>query len=357
MCLGQVGNGLPQKGAQRVERGAYCIRDAEGVEVYVLGKRLGSGQAGVVHECYDVATKGKLACKSIPLSILEKKGMLNHALKEIELMQKMGEHSNIVDLRGVYIDSFGMHLIIDLCDGGDLFAYLAKEKLVREPVVAELMGQMVQALAHIHAQGVIHRDIKPENILLVKRSEPSPSSYSSSCLDDPYGRVKEGDFIGSSLIHAGHHQQLPASFGFHLKLADFGLAIDIDQDERPRVSGFCGSPLYMAPEVIRGRLYGPEVDMWSAGVICFTALSGYMPFAGEEDGTSFQEILCSNVRSLIAEEPWSNVSQEAKDFVLRLLCHDQEVRMSAKEALEHPWLQRHSGGWCKSQCVPDVHAR
>eukprot|EP00270_Netrium_digitus_P002396 TRINITY_DN1270_c0_g1_i9.p1 TRINITY_DN1270_c0_g1~~TRINITY_DN1270_c0_g1_i9.p1 ORF type:complete len:340 (+),score=43.06 TRINITY_DN1270_c0_g1_i9:83-1102(+) len=337
MCYVHEERQVPKNGIQRTKRRASCIRDPYGNEVYVLGKLLGAGQVGVVHECYDLATGEKLACKSIPGALLRNEVVLKNTLKEIELMQKMGEHSHVLDLRGVYVDSFGMHLIIDLCVGGDLFAFLAREQVLDEAVAAEMMKQIMVGLEHIHSQGIVHRDIKPENILLGS----SPVFKPHYCMNDS---GKENSDLESFICGPSEDFSDAGLLDLHLKLADFGLAMDINGDEGEKIAGFCGSPLYMAPEVIRGKPYSTEIDMWSAGVICFTALSGFMPFAGGDDGTEFDEILHLDIRSLMLDESWTKISADAKDFVLRLLCRDQDLRMSAQQAVNHPWIQRFCGG-------------
>ncbi|CAI6004229.1 unnamed protein product [Closterium sp. NIES-64] len=268
-----------------------------------LGKQLGQGGTGVVTVCSDLQTGIPVAaCKSVPKSKLQRRDALEELQREVHANRRVRGHAHVVELRGLYEDAQAVHLVMDLCKGGDLYDFLIARSPVAEPVAAEIARQVLLALAHCHAVGVMHRDIKPENILLL-----AP--------DDGSGRV-------------------------HVKLADFGLAVLLRPGQR--AVGMYGSAIYMSPEVVCRRPYGHAVDLWGLGVIVYLALAGYMPFWGSTDEELFLRILRNSPD--FRADPWPRVSPQAVDFIRSLLHSDPAHRPSALAALQHPWIVQHCGG-------------
>ncbi|CAI5943502.1 unnamed protein product [Closterium sp. NIES-65] len=233
---------------------------------------------------------------------------------EVAAMRRVGGHAHVVALRALFEDAESVHLVMDLCAHGDLYDYLIARTTLPEPLAADVTRsywpyttatrqewQILLALHHCHASGVVHRDIKPENILLAAKDE--------------------------------------AAGKLHLKLADFGLAVMLRAGQQ--AVGMYGSAVYMSPEVVCRRPYGAAVDLWGLGVILYTALSGYMPFWGSTDEQLFFRILRNQPDFSIA--PWPSVAPAAIDLVRWLLSSDPAHRPSAAAALHHPWLAQHCG--------------
>eukprot|EP00270_Netrium_digitus_P004337 TRINITY_DN1538_c0_g1_i4.p1 TRINITY_DN1538_c0_g1~~TRINITY_DN1538_c0_g1_i4.p1 ORF type:complete len:458 (+),score=25.06 TRINITY_DN1538_c0_g1_i4:125-1498(+) len=276
-----------------------------------LGEKLGQGQLGVVHACHCKVT-GEIvgACKSISKEMLKSRALYTIVLSEIAAMKVICGHTNVLELKAVFEDDDAVHLIIDMCMGGDLFKHLSSVERLEESAAARLVQQILLGLQHCHNRGVVHRDVKPENILI---THFSPSG--------PQGRSEP-----------------------QIKLADFGFAALVNAGDS--TSGFFGSPLYMAPEIIQHISYGPSVDVWSVGVILFTALCGFMPFYGS-DSEVFAQVLQGDSHLDFQSSPWDIISPMAKDIVQRMLRKEPSERISIEEALRHPWIASH----CSSHVV------
>ncbi|KAH9736557.1 calcium-dependent protein kinase 13 [Citrus sinensis] len=250
---------------------------------YLVDRELGRGEFGVTYLCIDRDTRELLACKSISKRKLRTAVDIDDVRREVAIMKHLPKNSSIVSLKEACEDDNAVHLVMELCEGGELFDRIVARGHYTERAAA--------ALCHKH--GVIHRDLKPENFLFANKKENSP-----------------------------------------LKAIDFGLSIFFKPGER--FSEIVGSPYYMAPEVLK-RNYGPEIDIWSAGVILYILLCGVPPFWAESEQGVAQAIL----RGLIdfKRDPWPNVSESAKSLVRQMLEPDPKLRLTAKQVLEHPWLQ------------------
>eukprot|EP00270_Netrium_digitus_P017417 TRINITY_DN6386_c0_g1_i1.p1 TRINITY_DN6386_c0_g1~~TRINITY_DN6386_c0_g1_i1.p1 ORF type:complete len:286 (+),score=9.04 TRINITY_DN6386_c0_g1_i1:208-1065(+) len=273
---------------------------------YVLGDLIAKGGVGVVRVCQGRASADPLAaCKSISMSKIRNAGGMNAIFQEVRALEAVQGHDNVVGLKGVYLDEQGLHMLMELCRGGTLFDYMASLETIDEESAAFLMLQIFSALAHCHSKGVVHGDLKPENVLI--------STFI------PFSR-NEGDAADVPM----------------LKISDFSSSFSKREHERSPPAGLRGSPLYMAPEIIAGEHYGKEVDLWSAGVVLFTLLSGVMPFSGSSMESIATQVLH---KDLVSEtKSWRLVSREARDLVIKLLTRNPQMRISAREALCHPWI-------------------
>ncbi|XP_039134986.1 calcium-dependent protein kinase 26 [Dioscorea cayenensis subsp. rotundata] len=260
---------------------------------YTLGQKLGSGQFGLIRACSDMLTGETLACKSIAKDCLLCPDDLRSVKLEIEVMARLSGHPNVVDLKAVYEDVRFVHLVMELCAGGELFHRLEKHGRFPEPEAAVLFQCLMEVVMYCHDKGVVHRDLKPENILLATKSLSSP-----------------------------------------IKLADFGLATYIKPGQS--LHGTVGSPFYIAPEVLAGG-YNQAADVWSAGVILYILLSGMPPFRGKTKSRIFDSVRSAELR--FPSDPWDHVSESAKDLIAGMLCRDPSRRLSAKEVLDHPWVK------------------
>ncbi|KAL5069960.1 hypothetical protein RYX36_020847 [Vicia faba] len=260
---------------------------------YILGEQLGWGQFGVIRTCSDKMTGEVLACKSIAKDRLVTSDDMQSVKLEIEIMAKLSGHPNVVDLKAVYEEEDFVHLVMELCAGGELFHLLEKHGRFSESEGMVLFRHLMQMVLYCHENGVVHRDLKPENILLATKSFSSP-----------------------------------------IKLADFGLATYIKPGQS--LHGLVGSPFYIAPEVLAGA-YNQAADIWSAGVILYILLSGMPPFWGKTKSRIFEAVKAADLR--FPSEPWNRISESAKDLIRRMLCVESSQRLTAQEVLNHCWME------------------
>ncbi|GAV79333.1 Pkinase domain-containing protein/EF_hand_5 domain-containing protein [Cephalotus follicularis] len=259
---------------------------------YILGKKLGQGQFGTTYLCTHKINNNIYACKSIPKRKLICREDYDDVWREIQIMHHLSGHQNVVQIEGTYEDSVFVHLVMELCAGGELFDRIVAKGHYSEREAAKLIKTIVGVVEACHSLGVIHRDLKPENFLF----------------DSPGDDAK-------------------------LKATDFGLSVFYKPGQ-----AFCdvvGSPYYVAPEVLL-KHYGPEVDVWSAGVILYILLSGVPPFWAETEPGIFREILHGKLD--FKSEPWPSISDSAKELIYKMLERDPRKRISAHEVLCHPWI-------------------
>ncbi|KAG7165109.1 serine/threonine-protein kinase Chk2-like isoform X2 [Homarus americanus] len=265
-------------------------------QMYTITRTLGEGNFGEVKLAYKQGTLERCAVK-----ILKKRGsqlLLNNIKQinnEIELLQSV-DHPCIIRLQDVIETPEKMYIIMELAEGGELFDRLAANGRLPEATVKFYFFQLALAVQYLHMKSITHRDIKPENILLAT--------------DEEYTRVK---------------------------LTDFGLsklAVDASQ-----MTTFCGTPTYIAPELLQfeGLSYNKKVDLWSLGVVLFVSLSGYPPFYGEEDAKLRFKI--KNAVYNFQPKLWTEISDEAKDLITKLLVSEPSRRLNIDQTLSHPWLQ------------------
>nr|XP_002716285.2 serine/threonine-protein kinase DCLK3 [Oryctolagus cuniculus] len=259
---------------------------------YEAGRVVGDGNFAVVKECRHRESRLAYAMKIIDKSRLQgKEDMVD---SEIAIMQSLC-HPNIVRLHEVYETETEMFLIMEYVRGGDLFDAIVESVKFPEPDAALLILDLCKALVHMHDKNVVHRDLKPEN-LLVQRNEDKSTT---------------------------------------LKLADFGLAKHV---VRPLFT-VCGTPTYVAPEILSEQGYGLEVDMWAAGVILYILLCGFPPFRSpERDQDELFNIIQLGHFEFLAPY-WDSISDAAKDLVSRLLVVDPKKRYTAHQVLQHPWIE------------------
>ncbi|KAG7017220.1 Calcium-dependent protein kinase 13 [Cucurbita argyrosperma subsp. argyrosperma] len=274
-------------------------------EKYLVDRELGRGEFGVTYLCIDRQTRDLLACKSISKRKLRTAVDVEDVRREVAIMKHLPKNSSIVSLKEACEDENAVHLVMELCEGGELFDRIVARGHYTERAAAAVMRTIVEVVQLCHKHGVIHRDLKPENFLFANKKENSP-----------------------------------------LKAIDFGLSIFFKPGEK--FSEIVGSPYYMAPEVLK-RNYGPEIDIWSAGVILYILLCGVPPFWAETEQGVAQAIL----RGLIdfKRDPWPCISESAKSLVKQMLEPDPKLRLTAKQVLDsglcaasflctdHPWLQ------------------
>ncbi|KAI3431988.1 uncharacterized protein J3R85_007646 [Psidium guajava] len=261
--------------------------------LYRLDRELGRGQFGVTYLCTERSSGLKYACKRISRHKLTTQKDIDDVRREILMLEYLSGQPNIVEFKGAYEDQQHLHLVMELCSGGELFDRIIAKGAYTEREAARVGRQVVTVVHVCHFMGVIHRDLKPENFLLVSNHEDAP-----------------------------------------LKIVDFGLSVFIEPGKV--YNDVVGSAYYIAPEVLN-RNYGKEIDVWSAGVILYILLCGVPPFWAETDQDILKAILEGSLD--LESAPWPSISDLAKDLIRKMLTRDPKKRITAAEALDHPWLR------------------
>jgi serine/threonine protein kinase/Ca2+-binding EF-hand superfamily protein len=258
-------------------------------EDYVLGKELGRGRFSVVCECVHKVTDKHCAVKIIDKATIEpeEKSLLRTEIAVLKLVN----HPNIIRLEGLYESKAHIYIVMEMLKGGELFERIVGRPRFTELEAAKLLRPLLDALAYLHDLGIVHRDLKPENILCGEELED-------------------------------------------LKIADFGLSKMTLPKEK--MDAACGTLSYVAPEVLTMQGYGKEADLWSVGVILFLLLCGKLPF----DGDDHNEIIRSTIQADLKVNPsiWNRLTEDAKNMITSLLNKDPKERITAREALKHPFI-------------------
>jgi len=261
-------------------------------EMYTLGKELGRGGFSVVYEGIRKQDNVKFAVKVIAKNQSEDE--LSLLRREIDIMKKLN-HEHIISLTDFFEDNNTIYLILELAVGGELFDQIISRGSYSERDAANIIKQILLATTYMHENGIAHRDLKPENLLV----------------------TGEGfDFI---------------------KISDFGLSKDFGTEN---LKTSCGTPDYVAPEVLRGTSYDHSVDIWSIGVITYILLCGFPPFFGNTEQQIFNKILRAEYE--FPSPDWDHISEEAKEFIRALLVLNPNDRPSAKDCMESPWITNKS---------------
>ena len=258
-------------------------------------KELGQGGFGHVYLAEHRTTKQQRAVKEIEKAKANKiPGGKTNFIREVEILGKL-DHPNIVRLYELYEDNFRYYVVSELLTGGELFDYIVSSKHLSEPVAARVMQQVFSAVSFCHQNSIVHRDLKPENLML--------------------------------------ETQVTAVENLNIKLIDFGTSCFYDAAQPMRQK--LGTPYYIAPEVL-GNGYSEKCDLWSCGVILYILLSGFPPFPGKTDEEIIRRVRLGKYTFAHAE--FDSVSDQAKNFIKRLLVLDPTQRPSAQEALQDPWI-------------------
>ncbi|KDO32496.1 CAMK protein kinase [Saprolegnia parasitica CBS 223.65] len=279
---------------------------------YSLGKQLGHGSFSTVSECFprhDPTTK--LAVKVIDKLAVHEPRFLS---REIEIMSSL-HHPGIVKLLELFETPDQLYLVMEFCEK-ELFQFIDEHGPLPEAQAKVLLRKLIQTTAYLHKNAIVHRDIKPENILIVH---------------DDVCHVKLSDF--------GIARRLQGPSRTATVVPDHAVFASTDDDSsfRPRerfarAHTKCGTRDYVAPEVMGGKGYGTQADMWSIGVVLYVVLSGYAPMFGPAEGST-------DVVVQFSEDVWNTTSLGAKQLIMGLLVRNPDKRMTATEAMLHPWLR------------------
>ncbi|XP_027783541.2 calcium/calmodulin-dependent protein kinase type IV [Marmota flaviventris] len=255
---------------------------------FEVESELGRGATSIVYRCKQKGTQ-----KPYALKVLKKTVDKKIVRTEIGVLLRLS-HPNIIKLKEIFETPAEISLVLELVTGGELFDRIVEKGYYSERDAANAVKQILEAVAYLHENGIVHRDLKPENLL-----------YATPAPDAP------------------------------LKIADFGLSKIVEHQVLMKT--VCGTPGYCAPEILRGCAYGPEVDMWSVGIITYILLCGFEPFYDERgDQFMFRRIL--NCEYYFISPWWDEVSLNAKDLVRKLIILDPKKRLTTFQALQHPWV-------------------
>ena len=259
-------------------------------EKYFFEKKLGSGGYGAVY-----LAKNKVSGEKVAIKAMQKSRISDYESfqNEINILRSL-DHPNIIKLFETWETDRICFLVTEVCEGGELFYHITKKKHLTEDQASSIMKQSFYALCYLHKNRICHRDIKPENFLLYKEDDSS-----------------------------------------HIKLIDFGLAKRVVPNEIMNKPN--GTPYYIAPEVLKGS-YTTQCDVWSMGVIMYIMLCGKPPFGGRKKKDIINNVL--NGSYSMKSEVWTTVSSDAKDLIGKLLERSADMRLTAQEAFEHPWIQQ-----------------
>uniref|UniRef100_A0A452QWE3 Serine/threonine-protein kinase DCLK1 n=1 Tax=Ursus americanus TaxID=9643 RepID=A0A452QWE3_URSAM len=308
VCSSMDENDGPGEGG---ELGTWCLRrrlpgdrgwfevSEEGFQIpatiterYKVGRTIGDGNFAVVKECVERSTAREYALKIIKKS--KCRGKEHMIQNEVSILRRV-KHPNIVLLIEEMDVPTELYLVMELVKGGDLFDAITSTNKYTERDASGMLYNLASAIKYLHSLNIVHRDIKPENLLVYEHQDGSKS----------------------------------------LKLGDFGLATIVDGP----LYTVCGTPTYVAPEIIAETGYGLKVDIWAAGVITYILLCGFPPFRGSGDD---QEVLFDQILMGQVDFPspyWDNVSDSAKELITMMLLVDVDQRFSAVQVLEHPWVK------------------
>nr|AAC79460.1 calcium/calmodulin-dependent kinase type II beta subunit [Gallus gallus] len=263
---------------------------------YQLYEEIGKGAFSVVRRCVKLCTGHEYAAKIINTKKLSARD--HQKLEREARICRLLKHSNIVRLHDSISEEGFHYLVFDLVTGGELFEDLVAREYYSEADASHCIQQILEAVLHCHQMGVVHRDLKPENLLLASKCK-----------------------------------------GAAVKLADFGLAIEVQGDQQAWF-GFAGTPGYLSPEVLRKEAYGKPVDIWACGVILYILLVGYPPFWDEDQHKLYQQIKAGAYD--FPSPDWDTVTPEAKNLINQMLTINPAKRITAHEALKHPWVCQRS---------------
>ncbi|XP_012456772.1 calcium-dependent protein kinase 28 [Gossypium raimondii] len=262
---------------------------------YTTGKLLGHGQFGYTYVAIGNENGNRVAVKKIEKMKMVLPIAVEDVKREVKILEALKGHENVVQFYNAFEDDSYVYIVMELCEGGELLDRILAKKDSRysEKDAAVVVRQMLKVAAECHLRGLVHRDMKPENFLFKSTKEDSP-----------------------------------------LKATDFGLSDFIRPGKR--FQDIVGSAYYVAPEVLK-RKSGPESDVWSIGVITYILLCGKRPFWDKTEDGIFREVLKN--KPDFRRKPWPTISDSAKDFVKKLLVKDPRARLTAAQALSHPWVR------------------
>eukprot|EP00494_Astrolonche_serrata_P025164 UN25425 len=264
-------------------------------DVWDMHEKLGSGSFGIVRRCTRKSDQQVGAVKIIKKSGLSAKEQTNLE-RETKILYK-ADHPHCVRMYDAYNSKHYLYLIMEVCEGGELFDAITEEDCFNEKKAAEVIKQIALALQYLHQHDIVHRDLKPENVLYADKKKTI------------------------------------------LKLMDFGLAKALDANDST-LETRCGTLHYVAPEVLGRQPYTHKCDLWSLGIILYVLLCGYLPFYHDDRAITAKLVRRGTFE--FDDEEWGDISDGAKNLISKLICKDVNKRIDSKDVLADPWLLKHT---------------
>lgn len=266
---------------------------------YTLGKELGSGAFSVVRLGSSKVPIEGTESRDFAIKVIQKASLTQEDLiglqQEIQIMKEIN-HRHVIRLYEYFDDPKEYYLVTELVEGGELFERIVKKSRYSELEARDCVKTILETMSYLHERGVVHRDLKPENLLLTSKNDDAD-----------------------------------------IKVADFGFAKHIEgQDEDHALDTQCGTPGYVAPEILKHNAYGTLVDVWSIGVIVYIMLGGYPPFYSDNQTELFKLIK----KGIYQFHPkyWDHISEDAKDLIRSMLVINPDHRPSCATLLKHTWI-------------------
>jgi len=275
------------------EKEDFAIAGSDVREKYERLEEIGKGNFSVVYRGRDKETGEEFAIKCINKKKV-KEEEIRLLRREMKIMNGL-DHPFVLKLYEVYENEDEFNLVMELVKGKELFDKIVERGMYSERDAAHVISQVLEAVAYLHENGIAHRDLKPENLLSTEDGE-------------------------NEIV----------------KIADFGFAKNFKREGQVLMTS-CGSPGYVAPEILTAECYDESVDLWSIGVIIYILLSGYPPFYADSAPALFKKIM--EVNYDFDDSVWDDISDMAKDLIQHLLVKDPSQRFSAQQCLEHPWIR------------------
>ena len=290
---------------------------------------LGEGTFGLVKKVCLINNKKTIRAMKIISKKNIVKGQSTKLFEEIEILRRL-EHPNIMKIYEYFIDDKNIYIITEFCDEGDLLGKITKLISMSELVVKYLMGQILDALAYLHANRIFHGDIKLENIMLYKTSRRKIKRFTviNKDLNSDVNLQNKLDNVNGQTS-----DYVEDMSNYEIKLIDFGCSKYLNKKKNKLLSGIVGTSLYCSPEVIDNS-YDEKSDEWSCGVLMYILLYGNRPFAGESEEEIFKNIKNYNIDF----DKLENVSENCMDLMKKLLNPKKKYRITALEALKHPFF-------------------
>ncbi|KRX08460.1 Protein kinase-like domain [Pseudocohnilembus persalinus] len=275
-------------------------------DLYVLKEQVGKGRFSTVYRGYRKNAKSSIGepNEQYAIKIIKKAELTPEEMQvisyETETMRFLN-HPGIINVYDTMEDKDNIYIVTELVSDGDLFQYITKNHFLEEVIASILMKQLFATLLYIQDAGILHRDLKPENIMIVKSKE----------------KDADGNF--------------PVK---NIKLIDFGFSQMLQVGQM--CEGFCGTPNYLAPEIIKNQMYDFKIDNFSLGCIMYFMLRGSLPFDSFDSDEIYQNTV--DGKFSLVDDHWKNISDSAKDLVQKLLKVDPQERLDMREALQHEWI-------------------
>lgn len=305
-----------------------------------IDDKIGEGAFGVVYKVKSKKFKFVRAMKKIAKEKLNDPNDSESFVNEIKILQKL-EHPNIIKIYELFEDDENFYIVTEYIGEGNLLNKIEAMEDRDEVIIGIIMNQLISAVAYLHKNNIVHGDLKPENIMISSNNLKAKYSFNTSAKIDiqALDKICNKNYIGTTLESNLNLLKMKKVYfknlsNFQIKLIDFGCSKVLSR-KHYKYEDVIGTCHYMSPEVAQNK-YNEKCDLWSCGVIMFVMLTGYFPFSGENEKEIEENIL--NYKFSLKISELYHVSEQAKDLIRKLMIYDPNQRISAMEAINHPFF-------------------